>query len=456
MNNSHKGHIHFVGIGGSSMSGIAELALKQGYKVSGSDQTSTDKLKNLQEKGITVYPFHSAQNIANDVDLVIYTIAVPSDNPELAEAAKRNIPIMERGVYLGKICSHYKYPIAVAGTHGKTSTTSMLSSILLSADVNPSIHIGGFFPRINSNVLATNSDYFVTEACEYHANFLNLRPFGEIVLNIEAEHLDFYRDLEHIMECFSEFTSYCPPEGFLVVCADDKNALAVCEKAKTNIITYSIKSDNADFVAKNISHNNACCTYTLYHKNNPVTDITLNVPGMHNISNSVAAAAAAIQLGCSPESIKAGLEAFGGTGRRFEKKGHYNGALVIDDYAHHPTEIHATLSAAKEVAGNNKIYAIFQAHTYSRALAFADDFADALKLADTVIVSDIFAAREKDPGTVSGLSMANDFANKGLNATYISNFSEIAKTIRSEVKEGDIVITLGAGDINKVIPEIIL
>lgn len=455
MNNLNKGHIHFVGIGGSSMSGIAELALKQGYTVSGSDQTSFDKLKNLQEKGITVYPFHSSQNIADDVDLVIYTLAVPSDNPELVEAAKRNIPIVERGVYLGQICSHYKYSVAVAGTHGKTSTTSMLSSILLSANVNPSIHIGGFFPRINSNVLATESDYFVTEACEYHANFLNLRPFGEIILNIEAEHLDFYRDLEHIMDCFSEFTTYCPPEGFIVVCADDKNALAVCKNAKTNIITYSTKSGDADFTAKNISHNNTCCTYTLYHKNTPVADITLNVPGMHNISNSVAAAAAAMQLGCSAESIKAGLEAFCGTGRRFEKKGQYNGALVVDDYAHHPTEIQATLAAAREVAGNNKIYAIFQAHTYSRALAFLDEFANALKTSDKVIVTDIFAAREKDPGTISGLSMAQTFIDKGINAQYISAFDKIAETIRSQVKEGDIVITLGAGDVNKVIPEII-
>ena len=234
MNSTIKGHIHFVGIGGSSMSGIAEIALKQGYIVSGSDRSDSDKLKTLKEKGITVYPFHSAENISDTVSLVVYTLAVSADNPELIEAANRNIPIIERGAYLGQICSHYKYSVAVAGTHGKTSTTSMLSSIMLSAELSPAIHIGGVFPRIGSNVLASNGDYFVTEACEYHANFLNLRPFGEIILNIEAEHLDYYRDLNHIMDCFSEFATYCPSEGFIVVCSDDENALKAIKSAKTN------------------------------------------------------------------------------------------------------------------------------------------------------------------------------------------------------------------------------
>lgn len=458
MINEKKGHIHFIGIGGSSMSGIAELAFKQGYSVSGSDRTDSDKLTHLQEKGITVYPFHSAQNISEDVTLVVYTLAVPQDNPELIEAARRNIPIMERGVYLGKICSHYKYSVAVAGTHGKTSTTSMLSSILLSANINPSIHIGGVFPRIGSNVLANDSDYFITEACEYHANFLNLHPFGEIILNIEEEHLDYYKDLNHITDCFSEFVSYCPADGFLVVCADDKNAMKVSEKAATNVVTYSIKNPAGDFYAGNISRRQpgvVGTTYTLYNKNIPITDIVLNVPGLHNVSNSVAAAAAAVQLGCSAESIKAGLEAFYGTGRRFENKGEINGALVIDDYAHHPTEIQATLSAAREVAGNNKIYAVFQAHTYSRAIAFIDDFADALKEADFVVVTDIFPAREKDPGTISGKSMSEYFINKGINAKHISDFCETAALLRYIAKKGDVIITLGAGDVNKIISKLI-
>ena len=455
MNSTAKGHIHFVGIGGSSMSGIAEIALKQGYIVSGSDRSDSDKLKTLEEKGITVYPFHSAENISDTVSLVVYTLAVSADNPELVEATNRNIPIIERGAYLGQICSHYKYSVAVAGTHGKTSTTSMLSSIMLSAELSPAIHIGGVFPRIGSNVLASNGDYFVTEACEYHANFLNLHPFGEIILNIEAEHLDYYRDLNHIMDCFSEFATYCPSEGFIVVCFDDENALKAIQSAKTNIITYSVKDISATFCATNIVQCGTNSFYTLCYKGNPLTEINLNVPGIHNISNSVAAAAAAFQLGCSKESIKDGLEAFTGTGRRFEEKGEYNGAIVIDDYAHHPTEIRATLSAAREVAKNNKIYAIFQPHTYSRALSFLNEFTEAFKKADYVVVTDIFSAREKDPGTISGKSIAELFVKNGINAIHLSDFSEIASLMRQKANRGDIVITIGAGDVNKIIPEII-
>lgn len=455
MSNQAKGHIHFVGIGGSSMSGLAEISLKQGYTVSGSDRSDSDKLRALESKGITVYPFHSADNITDDVSLVVYTLAVPLDNPELTEAFNRNIPVIERGVYLGQLCSFYKYPVAVAGTHGKTSTTSMLSSILLSANVNPAIHIGGFFPRIGSNVLPADGEYFVTEACEYHANFLNLRPYGEIILNIEAEHLDYYKDLNHILDSFTEFASYCPPDGFLVVCADDENAMRVAASAKTNVITYSVKDSSATFSAANVNKNGANCSYTLCYKEQPLIDITLKVPGSHNVSNSLAAAAAAYQLGCSAKDIKDGLEAFNGTGRRFEKKGEYNGAVVIDDYAHHPTEIQATLSAARAVAGDNKIYAIFQPHTYSRAIAFLNDFPVALKEADCVIVTDIFSAREKDPGTVSGKSMAALFSEYGLNALHMSDFDEIAQKIRTLAKQGDIVITLGAGDVNQIIAKII-
>ncbi|MBR3934474.1 MAG: UDP-N-acetylmuramate--L-alanine ligase [Clostridia bacterium] len=456
MNSTAKGHIHFIGIGGSSMSGLAEIALKQGFTVSGSDRSDSDKIKGLKEKGITVFPFHSAENITDDISLVVYTLAVSPDNPELIEAKNKNISIMERGVYLGQICSHYKYSVAVAGTHGKTSTTSMLSSILLSADLNPAIHIGGIFPRIGSNVLASTGDYFVTEACEYHANFLNLRPFGEIILNIEAEHLDFYKDINHIMDCFSEFATYCPPDGFIVVCADDNNALKAVKTAKAEIFSYSVKDTSATYSAINISQHGSNSSYTLCYNAIPVIDINLNVPGMHNISNSLAAAAAAFQLGCTKESIKDGLEAFTGTGRRFEKKGEYNGASVIDDYAHHPTEIRATLSAARAVAKSNKIYAIFQPHTYSRAIAFLNDFSDAFKEADNVVVTDIFSAREKDPGTISGKSIAEVFVNNGIEAVHISDFSEIASQMRQKAKTGDIIITIGAGDVNKIIPEILI
>ena len=452
MNQTKKEHIHFIGIGGSSMSGLAELAVKQGYFVSGSDRIASDKLKYLSDKGIHIYPSQSSENITDDISLVVYTLAVPDSNPELAEVRRRNIPTVERGVYLGKIASHYKYSVAVAGTHGKTSTTSMLSSIALSAGKEPSIHIGGIFPRIGSNVLASQSNYFITEACEYHENFLNIHPYGGIILNVEAEHLDYYKDLDHIKTAFSKFASSCDSTGFLIVCADNAIAVEVSAAAKCPVIFYSTKDPSAPYYAGNVRHSETGSSYTLFKNGSPLQEIHLHVPGLHNVSNSLAAAAAAICLDCSPKSIAEGFDAFYGTGRRFEKKGVYHGVPIIDDYAHHPTEIAATLAAARSILpSSGKIFAIFQPHTYSRAIAFLDDFAKVLKGADQVVVTDIYSAREKNLGMISGASMADYFIGHGLSAKYISAFEEISDFIKSCVVPGDIVITLGAGDVNKII-----
>ncbi|MFR1517428.1 MAG: UDP-N-acetylmuramate--L-alanine ligase [Clostridia bacterium] len=456
MNQTKHEHIHFIGIGGSSMSGLAELAAKQGYLVSGSDRTDSDKLKYLRTKGIRIYSSQIPENITDDISLVVYTLAVPDSNPELAEARRRKIPVVERGVYLGKIAAHYKYSVAVAGTHGKTSTTSMLSSIVLSAGKEPSIHIGGVFPRIGSNVLASHSDYFITEACEYHENFLNIHPYGGIILNVEAEHLDYYKDLGHIKTAFSKFASSCAPQGFLVVCADNDLAREIAAAANCPVYFYSINDPSASYYAGNIQYSEEGTSYTLFESGQPLHDIFLHVPGLHNVSNSLAAAAAAIRLGCSAESIAAGLDAFHGTGRRFEKKGTYHGAAIVDDYAHHPTEIAATLAAARStIRPGNKLYAIFQPHTYSRARIFLSEFTKVLKEADQVIVTDIYSAREKDPGTISGLSMAEYFTKNGVNAKYISDFDEIADYVKACAADGDIAITLGAGDVNKVIKKIL-
>lgn len=455
MDHIKKGHIHFIGIGGSSMSGLAELAAKQDYLVSGSDRDNSEKLQKLSEKGISVFPSQSAANITDDISLVVYTLAVPESNPELAEARRRKIPVLERGVYLGKLAEHYKYSVAVAGTHGKTSTTSMLSAILLAAGLEPNIHIGGVFPLIGSNVLASDSEYFITEACEYHENFLNLTPYGGIILNVEAEHLDYYKDLTHIKSAFSKFASACSPDGFLIVCADNADAVESANAAVCPVIFYSLRNPQAPYYAETITHSADGSAYTLTENGEKLCEIRLHVPGIHNVSNSLAAAAAARQLGCSAEKIAEGLASFYGTGRRFEKKGTYHDALLIDDYAHHPTEIAATLAAAREiVAPNGKIFAIFQPHTYSRAAAFLDQFTDALKNADHVIVSDIYSAREKDPGTVSGASMAAHFAVAGVNAEHIGNFDQIAARIKEYVRPGDLIVTLGAGDINQVIEKI--
>lgn len=456
MKQTGKEHIHFIGIGGSSMSGLAELAAKQGCLVSGSDRTDSEKLRHLREKGIRIYPSQSSDNITDDIDLVVYTLAVPDSNPELAEARRRRIPVVERGVYLGKIAAHYKYSVAVAGTHGKTSTTSMLSSIALCAGINPSIHIGGVFPRIGSNVLASHSDYFITEACEYHENFLNIHPYGGIILNVEAEHLDYYKNLEQIQTAFSKFAASCSEEGFLVVCADNPSARKAAAAAKCPVTFYSTQDASAPYYAADVRHAEAGTAYTLCENGTPIGDVFLHVPGMHNVSNSLAAAAAAIRLGCSAQDVASGLDAFYGTGRRFEKKGTYHGVPVIDDYAHHPTEIAATLAAARDIlAPGGKIFAVFQPHTYSRASSFLEDFTKVLKKADTVIVTEIYSAREKDPGTISGASMTRHFQENGVPAKYIPDFSEIADYLKSCVKPGDLIITLGAGDVNRVIEKIV-
>lgn len=449
-------HIHFIGIGGSSMSGLAELAVKQGYQVSGSDRTDSAVLEHLRSIGINIFTSQSAENISDDISLVIYTLAVPDTNPELAEARRRNIPTVERGIYLGKLADHYKYSVAVSGTHGKTTVTSMLSSILISDNKEPNIHIGGVFHRIGGSVQTSDSEYFITEACEYHENFLNIRPFAGIILNVEAEHLDYYKDFDHIKSAFSQFAASCSKDGFLIVCGDNTVASEVSVKAECPVIMYSIQDPSARFYAADIRHKDNKTYYTLTENGKAVCEICLNVPGIHNVSNSLAAAAAAVCLGCSARGIAEGLYEFHGAGRRFEKKGEVNGAPLIDDYAHHPTEITAALSAAREVISDNgRILAVFQAHTYSRAISFQKDFADALKNADTVIVTDIYSARERDPGTISGSSMAEYFTKCGVNAIYISDFDDIANEIKKTASSEDIVITLGAGNVNHVIDRIL-
>ncbi len=438
------------------MSGLAELALKQGYAVSGSDRSDSQLLDRLRNEGIHIYTSQEACNITDDIDTVVYTLAVPESNPELAAARKKNIPVCERGVYLGMIADHYRYTAAVSGTHGKTTVTSMLSSILISDNKKPSVHIGGVFHRIGGSVLASDSEYFITEACEYHENFLNIRPYAGIILNVEPEHLDYYRDFDHIRSAFSKFAASCSEDGFLVVCKDCDAAVSVSGSARCRVVMYSIHDTSAEFYASDIGHENGSAHYTLMHRGDPVCKICLNVPGAHNISDSVAAAAAALNLGCSPEGIADGLAEFHGAGRRFEQKGTCSGAPLIDDYAHHPTEINAVLSAARDVIPDKgRIIAVFQPHTYSRAMAFQNEFAEALSKADKVIVTDIYSARESDPGTISGSSMAGYFAEKGIDAVYISDFGDIADVIKNTAVPGDIVITLGAGSVNRVIDEIL-
>ena len=455
MNLPRGSHIHFIGIGGSSMSGLALLALHAGYRVSGSDRAAGAVTSMLEAKGATVVIGQTRENITASIDLVVYTVAIGADNPELLAAREKGIPVIERGRYLGVLCQDYAYPVAVSGTHGKTTTTAMIGGIMLSAGKDPAIHLGGSFPLIGGSVRPASGEYFITEACEYHAHMLELEPFATVLLNVEAEHLDYYKDLEDIKAAFVKFVQLCPPEGFCVVCKEDKDAYDVALKANCRQITYALRSSGlaADYEADCLTEFPDGIAFRWYApgetEGHPVK---LNVPGRHNVLNALAAISVCHTLGCSVEAICEGLSLFTGTGRRFEKVGVVRGATLIDDYAHHPTEIQATLSAAKaSCQDGGRVIAIFQAHTYSRALAFKEDFASALSLADRIFVADIYAAREPDPGSISGRSMADDFCLAGLAATYEGDFEAIAQVVSNELRAGDIVISLGAGDVNKVL-----
>ena len=445
--------VHLIGIGGSSMNGIAEIIMKHGISVSGSDRSHSANTDRLEQLGARIFLGHFADNLDPDCDLVVYTLAIADDNPELLKARALGIPTVERGVFLGTVVKSHAYSLAVSGTHGKTTTTSMAAAILLAAEKDPCVHLGGFFPLINGSVRASTSPYLVTEACEYHKNLLNLSPYAGIILNVEAEHLDFYKGgLPEILDTFSAFAGKIDPQGFLVVCGDNAAAMKAAENAGCRVLTYSVNTANADFYAKDIEIDpDGSSHFTICTGAAPVARIELKVPGRHNISNALAAAAACIQFGCTGEDIEKGLLAFRGANRRFECKGKINGAPVIDDYAHHPTEIKAVLDTARAMVGNKgRIWSIFQPHTFSRAKSFGDQFCEALKGSDTVITADIYAARERDPGDINSELLVAKFKDAGINALYMPSFEDIEAYIRENVAAGDIVITLGAGDINKV------
>lgn len=411
-------------------------------------RTSSVNTERLKRLGADIYIGHNSLNVPDDCYLVVYTLAISSDNPEYLKALSKNIPVIERGHFLGILTREHKYSIAVSGTHGKTTTTSMIASVMLAADLDPSIHIGGNLSIIGGNVRSSKSPYFVTEACEYHENFLNLSPYVGVILNIEAEHLDYFKNIDAICDAFKKFINLIPEEGYAVICAESEYALKATEDAKCSIYTYGF-SDNCNFQAKNILLERNHTSFTLYINNERIIDITLNIPGKHNILNALAAIAVCYNLGCKVDSIHKGLCTFSSPDRRFQTRGFCNGAPVIDDYAHHPTEIKVTIASAKQITEGH-IFCVFQPHTYSRVKAFSDDFAEALIDCDTLIVTDIYAAREKNPGDISANTLIEKFLSKGINAMYIPDFNDIANILKEKVKKNDTVLLLGAGNINSV------
>jgi UDP-N-acetylmuramate--alanine ligase len=441
--------IHFIGIGGISMSGLAEILIKNSYKVSGSDMQSSNITNKLKEKGAEIYKGHNGDNL-KDVDLVVYTAAISPENPEYLKAKELNLPLMDRAEFLGHIMKGHKYNVAVSGTHGKTTTTSMICHITLKEDVDPTILIGGELDIIGGNVLTGNGEYFITEACEYKASFLRFFPYIGTILNIDADHLDYYRDINHIKDTFIKFINLIPKEGYLIACIEDENVKEILSSHNyhCNILTYGL--NEGILQGKNINYNEfGCATFDVYKEGLMLFQINLNVPGQHNVLNALASIATALCLNFSEGSIIDGLSSYGGTHRRFEKKGTKNGVTVIDDYSHHPTEIKACLNATKNYP-HHKIYCVFQPHTYSRTLSLFEDFSNAFSGVDNLILADIYAARENDTGVVSSTMLGDRIREKNVNCINLHSFDEIVHHLKSNLKDGDLLLTMGAGDVYKI------
>ncbi|SCG84238.1 UDP-N-acetylmuramate-L-alanine ligase [Proteiniborus sp. DW1] len=438
-------HVHFIGIGGISMSGLAEILLENGYRVSGSDMKSSNILKKLESKGAVINIGHNRDNIG-DADLVVYTDAISKDNPELLEAYEKNITTVDRGTFLGQLMRLYKNSIAVTGTHGKTTTTGMMSVIFNDSHLDPTILLGGELDQIGGNVRIGNGEVLLTEACEYKGNILKFYATIGVILNIDEDHLDYYQDLNHIIQTFSDFVKLISEDGYIVANSDDKNVMKAIKNSKCNIITFGVK-DDAIYRATDITFNDrGLPSFKLVVNNDKTYEVTLGALGIHNVYNALAAIATAHICGVSMDSIIDSIVKYTGTHRRLEYKGNLRGATIIDDYAHHPTEVKATLAALKN-SSNGKIICAFQPHTYTRTKALLNEFADSFSDADKVIIADIYAAREQDTGVIHSRDLANEIVKNGVDAEYLGTFEEIGDYIRNNASEGDIIVTMGAGDI---------
>lgn len=439
-------HIHFIGIGGISMSGLAEILLKENFTISGSDAKSSDIVDNLIAMGAMVTIGQCAENITDDIDLVVYTAAVHADNPEFAACKAKNIPMLTRAQLLGQIMSNYKYSVAVAGTHGKTTTTSMLSQIFIEADTDPTISVGGILDSIGGNVRVGKSDYFVTEACEYTNSYHAFYPYISIILNVDADHLDFFSGIDEIIESFHTFAANLPDNGTLVVNGDMDCLSRITNGLHCSILTFGMADTNRYYPTNIQADEKGHMNYTLMVDGIAQERIHLNIGGLHNITNSLASIAVADLLGIDREYSLSGLACFGGAHRRFELKGSLGNVTVIDDYAHHPTEIKATLTTAMHTP-HNELWVVFQPHTYTRTKALFEEFADALKDFDHVIVIDIYAAREMDTGLVHARDLAERIRQYGTDAKYFSSFDAVENYLLKNCKKNDLLITMGAGDV---------
>ena len=439
-------HVHFIGIGGISMSGLAEILLKEDFRISGSDNKESALTDHLTNLGATIFYGQKASNIIPGIDVVVYTAAIHDDNEEYQEAVNQGLPMLSRAELLGQLMTNYNTSVAVAGTHGKTTTTSMLSHILLSGEKDPTISVGGILKAIGGNIRVGGPEVFVTEACEYTNSFLHFFPKIGIILNIDADHLDFFKDLDDIRRSFCKFAGLIPANGTLIINGEIPNLSEITDGLECRIITYG--NDPAfDYSAARISHDELGeASFDLVRHGETIDRISLSVSGDHNVSNALASIAAADLLDVSLAAMKDGLKDFHGTDRRFEYKGEVHGITVIDDYAHHPTEINASLTAARNYP-HREIWCIFQPHTYTRTKMLFQEFVDALSHTDHIILAEIYAARETDTLGISSKDIADALNRRGCDAYYFPTFNEIQDFCMEKCQKGDLLITMGAGDV---------
>lgn len=436
--------VHFIGIGGISMSGLASICLNLDYIVSGSDSLNSPILEKLKLQGAQIFIGHKEENIQDNLDLVVYTAAIPKDNPELLNAQKLGIQCIDRAHFLGSVMEKYDDAIAVSGTHGKTSTTSMLSSIFNYNKLDPTILVGGNLPEIGGNVRIGNTPTFITEACEYVDSFLSLKSKYAIILNIEEDHLDYFSGLDQIISSFNKFAKLVD-NGFVIGNGDDLNVRKALQDIK-NVIYFGFNSNNDCVITQNeIQKGNLAFSLKLFDKY--LGEFNIFVPGDHNLLNATAAIICAIKSGVDIDDARKGIASYRGVKRRFEFKGQERGIKIFDDYAHHPSEIKATLKAAKHLE-KNRLIAVFQPHTFTRTLTLLDDFSNSFGDCDMVVITDIYPSREKDTGIVHSLDLVNKIIQTRDNVYYFPTFEEASTFLESTLINGDILFTMGAGDIN--------
>lgn len=435
---------HLIGVGGVSMSPLAEVLSGAGLIITGSDMSDGKNVEHLRDLGIRVMIGHRAENIEPDTEFVVRTAAVHDDNPEIQEARRRGIPVFERTQAWGAIMKDYRNALCISGTHGKTTTTSMCTHILMAAERDPTVMIGGTLPLLHAGHRVGEGDTIVMESCEYYNSFHSFSPTVAVILNVEADHLDFFKDLEDVKASFRKFAALVPPNGCVIANGEDKNTMDALEGLDREIITFGL-NPGVDVSAENIVSRGAETSYDLIYKGQFFSKVSLRVPGIHNVRNSLAAAASAIALGCSPAAVRYGLAGFVGANRRFEFKGKYNGADIYDDYAHHPAELKALMDAVLPL-GYRRVMVVFQPHTYTRTHAFFDEFLEQLRRADVCYLAEIYAAREQNTIGISSSDLAKEIPN----ALFFADNENLVKSLRAAASPGDIILTVGAGDVYRI------